>query len=297
MGGRQTGGLGVSMTTTRWAEPQDVARLDSFLLAQADRAMFPLTNLRRYGVGGEGGERACRFLLTFDGPKLAGAVGIDQTGGLLPVGQPDIGVLRREVAGQPVPQILGETGLARQVQSTLSLGQASAQMNDDEPHFTLELARLIMPNTSGFSLVPLSLAPRELAIAWRAAYAEDVLGDRPAAAVERAVDEVESFLAADSHRVIFRNEAPVGMTGFNAELPEIVQVGAVFTPPALRGQGIARAAVALHLLEARARGVRRAVLFAASDHAARAYAAIGFERIGRYTIILFRSAPEVPSCP
>ena len=82
------------------------------------------------------------------------------------------------------------------------------------------------------------------------------------------------------------------MTGFNAELPTIVQIGGVYTPPPLRGQGFARHAVALHLDEARRRGVGRATLFSASESAARAYSAIGFEPIGHYTLCHF-DGPQV----
>ena len=77
------------------------------------------------------------------------------------------------------------------------------------------------------------------------------------------------------------------MTGFNAVLPEHVQVGGVYTPPEGRNRGYARRAVAIHLAEARASGVRHAVLFAASAAAARAYEAIGFQRDGSFALALY----------
>lgn len=284
-------------TVTRWATPEDIPALDAFLLAHADRAMFPLSNLRGFGVSGEGAPYACRFLLTHDGDALIGVVGVDQTGGLLPVGVPDLVALHRAMAGRSVAQLLGENALAERVAAKLSLTAAPAQMDDTQPHFTLSLDALAMPDTRGLHLGPVAAIPREQAIAWRATYAQEVLGDSPTAATERAVAEVANFVVTDSHRILFRGDTPVGMTGFNAALPEIVQIGGVFTPPALRGQGIARAAVALHLAQARDKGARRAVLFAASEPAAKAYRALGFERIGDYRIILYRNAPEVPPCP
>ena len=54
----------------------------------------------------------------------------------------------------------------------------------------------------------------------------------------------------------------------------------LFVPPALRSQGFARSAVALHLAEARTGGASRAVLFAATQAAFRAYQAIGFNQTG-----------------
>lgn len=285
------------MTESRWATDGDADALSAFLLAHADRAMFALSNFRRFGVRGGDHQRASRFFLTLQGNEIRGAVSVDQGGSVLLVGDPDLDALHRALAKTNVLELLGETGIARRAEAQLGLSIAARNMNDDEPHFALDLTDLEMPDTSGLYLGPLAAMPREQAILWRAAYAQDVLGDDPAGAAARAVQDVEAYLLADSHRVLFRGTEPVAMTGFNATLPEIVQIGGVYTPPDLRGQGLARAAVALHLAQARANGVRRAVLFAATDAAARAYRAIGFRRIGQYTIIIFTNPTEVPPCP
>jgi predicted GNAT family acetyltransferase len=83
------------------------------------------------------------------------------------------------------------------------------------------------------------------------------------------------------------------MTGFNATLPEIVQIGGVYTPADLRGRGYARRAVALHLAEARGKGTARAVLFAANDAAARAYRAIGFQPAVPFTLFLLSTPTRI----
>src|SRR2546425_12835478 len=71
-------------------------------------------------------------------------------------------------------------------------------------------------------------------------------------------------------------------------LPEIVQIGGVWTPPELRGRGYGRAVVAGSLLAARERNVRRAVLFADPRNTAaqRAYLVLGFELVGDYGLVL-----------
>jgi hypothetical protein len=51
--------------------------------------------------------------------------------------------------------------------------------------------------------------------------------------------------------------------------------------------------VALHLAEARARGVARARLFAVSDPAARAYRAIGFGPADPVGLLLFADPQQV----
>ena len=53
--------------------------------------------------------------------------------------------------------------------------------------------------------------------------------------------------------------APVSLSAINASLPDIVQLGGIYTPPDLRGRGYAKAAVAANALpfleaEAKARG-------------------------------------------
>jgi len=67
-----------------------------------------------------------------------------------------------------------------------------------------------------------------------------------------------------------------------------VQLGGIYTPPALRGRGFARCAVAASLLAARERGASRAVLFTGNPNAVRTYEALGFARVGDYSIVLLR---------
>jgi predicted GNAT family acetyltransferase len=83
--------------------------------------------------------------------------------------------------------------------------------------------------------------------------------------------------------------ALVAYAGYNAATPGCVQIGGVWTPPALRGRGHARAVVAGALLLARARGVARSILFTGEDNRASqtAYRALGYERVGDYGLILF----------
>ena len=78
------------------------------------------------------------------------------------------------------------------------------------------------------------------------------------------------------------------MTAFSAVLPDMVQVGGVFTPVERRGRGYGRAVVAGSLLDARADGVVEAILFTEAENhpAQRAYEALGFERIGDYGMVM-----------
>jgi predicted GNAT family acetyltransferase len=88
--------------------------------------------------------------------------------------------------------------------------------------------------------------------------------------------------------LLLSNGTPVSYSVFNAVLPDIVQIGGVWTPPELRGHGYARCVVAGSLLAARAQGVERAVLFAdpVNEAARRAYRSLGFRVVGDYGLVL-----------
>ena len=140
-----------------------------------------------------------------------------------------------------------------------------------------------MPDRPG-TLSPLTVDVAT-AVAWRQAYdAELHLG---ASSVEDAEAQVQRWIAEDTHRFLMIDGTPAAMTGFNAVLPDIVQVGGVYTPPSARNRGLARHAVALHLAEARDAGVSRATLFAATNAAVACYRPLGFERIGDFALVLF----------
>jgi predicted GNAT family acetyltransferase len=129
----------------------------------------------------------------------------------------------------------------------------------------------------------------DLLVRWRHDYLVEVMGKRPGEAlmteawefVSRTMDEGCLF-------VLTQGQQCVALTAFNARLPEVVQVGGVFTPPSLRGRGHARAAVAGSLRTALAEGCQSAVLFTPMENlpAQRAYRAIGFEQVGDYGLIL-----------
>jgi predicted GNAT family acetyltransferase len=74
----------------------------------------------------------------------------------------------------------------------------------------------------------------------------------------------------------------------DAMLPDIVQIGGVWTPPEFRGRGYARSVVAGSRVAAGKHGVRRAALFAdpANPAARAAYLALGFRIVGDYGLVL-----------
>ena len=138
--------------------------------------------------------------------------------------------------------------------------------------------------------MPLADAPVETIKAWMLDYQLRTLHTPPQAAAQQVEDSYARYIDAKSHVVLMEGQVPLAMTGFNAQIPDMVQIGGVYTPPDLRGRGHARRAVALHLA---ANGADRATLFSASEAAARAYRAIGFRQIGDWTLMLLADKERV----
>lgn len=275
------GGLGVIRATT-----DDRCAIEAFLTHHIATAMFPLSNLRRYGMTG-GHRHAVSFWLRWRAGRITDVLTVTDEGFLFPQCQTaPWGDIKAVLAGQAYRGILGAADQVMALRDVF--GWASqAGIDEVEPLYHLALDALKLPDCTGFDLIPLSDAPRQTVIDWRAAYLAEVLpmpGENPS---EIAARDIASYLEGDSHRVLLRDGKPVAMTGFNARLPQAVQIGGVYTPPELRGQGLARRAVGLHLQEAQGRGVTKSILFAASETAARVYEAIGFVKIGAFALLIY----------
>lgn len=274
----------------RAATAEDVPAIAAFLRDHADQAMYPLSNLLSDGLGRETALQM-RFWLRENDGNITGALGLSGQGFLLPM-MPDAddkdwrGVLCG-LGGETVIGIIGETHQARACISMAGLDRAAKFLDDDEPGFALDLARLNVPTRAGARLKAPDQSDRAQLIGWRADYHAEVLGTSPDQAQALAEKDIDLYLDRDSHRILLQDGSPVAMTGFTAALPDIVQIGGVYTPPALRGRGHARCALALHLVEARRHGAERAVLFAANEPAVRAYRALGFLPAGSMSAIIF----------
>lgn len=283
----------------REATPRDRDRLEALLLRQLDGAMFPLTNLRTHGLGHGGFASDHRHATRFWFLDDAGMVALTQEGMLMALLAPtcDLADLPDTLAGMTLTGAVGPAQSIRPALRALGLQDQPARVDEDEPGFALPLSDLKLPDLPGTTLAPAAAAPLDLLIQWRAASMVETQGMPPAKAPAKAAEDVKAWLEADSHRVLLHHGQPVAITGFNAILPEVVQVGGVYTPPALRGRGYARQAVALHLADARATGATRAVLFAATPAAVRAYRAIGFQPAPDFALVLLRQPVTLPKCP
>lgn len=280
----------------RDAKAAELPEITAFLTARMDEAMFPLANLRAHGlIEGAFASPEDHALRVWRIGR--GLLALTRAGNILPYldGSPDLSGLRSALRGQTIAGVIGPTASARPVIATLGLDRLPAATDRDEPGFGLPLADLRLPDLPGTTLRPLTPADLPLVTDWRQTYIGEVLGTFGAKARSKAKTDLAFYLSRDSHRLLIRDGQPVALTGFNATLPEIVQIGGVYTPAPLRGKGYARRAVALHLAEARAKGVTRAVLFAASEAAAQVYQSIGFQPTGTFTLFLLANPAQITS--
>ena len=280
----------------RLAEQSDIPSIERFLRDHIQSSMFPLGNLRDHGLDGPH-PRSMTFWLLGDRPRAA--LGITKEGMILPqcpgMSHAELSAAAELIRDVKPLGVIGDAVQVRQVINAAGWQGRATSLGDDEPAFALSLDDLVIPELTDVDLVPLVEMGREQAKAWRKGYLLETPGLIQKDLDLQAMEDVDRYLERDSHRVLLQAGKPVAMTGFNVMLPDVVQIGGVFTPCELRGRGYARTAVALHLAEARAAGARKAVLFAASNAAARAYVAIGFAPAGTFSLVLFRHQMEVAS--
>lgn len=272
----------------RRAVQGDVPAIEAYLQRRVETSMFPLSNLARFGLDGDH-DFAPRFWIEENKGTVTSALCVTRSGTVLPALGSDPAVAVAVLRDVPITAFVGPAMECRPLIAALGFENTPKMLDHDEPQFILDLAELRVPDGLG-SLAPLSRGVRDEMIGWRVNYTIEALGRDPDTALEEGTRDYEGYIEANSHRVLMDGGRALATTGFNASLPDIVQIGGVYTPPALRGRGYARRAVALHLDEARAQGVARATLFASGPPAIRAYEAIGFKRFGTWTLSLFKEA-------
>ena len=275
------------MTMLRLLVPADAAVLHAFLLPRATSSMFLLSNSRMAGLVDEGKPYQATYVGAFDGGELVGVAAHCWNGMVLVQAALD---RVRELASCAVANsgraIAGFSGAADQVAIARGAFELPAAAVDEvESLYSLELADLIVPAALGECRRPIATELTRLA-EWRRAYHLESLGASDADDVaDKAAREIDQLFALSRLWVLDVGGVLVAMTGFNAQIPGVAQVGGVFTPRELRGRGYARRVVAGSLLDSRGE-IDRAILFTPNPSAARAYEAIGFRRIGDYALVM-----------
>lgn len=282
--------------STRTLTDADAPALEAFLQGHAETSMFLRSNARAAGLSYRPAPYHGVYVARFEDGIVAAAA--HYWNGMLMVQAPELHVAEVAAAavrasGRPVHGLSGAWSTCVAARTALGLDAAPTLKCDREELFSLALDELVVPPSleRGELRCRLGRADElDELTGWRVDYCLETLGaeDGPKLRAE-ARASVERALASDTLFVLETSDARVATSTFNAQLPDTVQIGGVWTPPSLRGRGYARSVVAGSLLHARSRGVRRSLLFTGetNEAARRAYLSIGYRVIGDYALILF----------
>ena len=282
--------------TVRVLGPGDEARLDAFLAQHADSSMLLRANLRKSGIEDHGKPYQATYAAALDGDRVVGVAAHTWMGGILLQAPEQLDAVVRhavERSGRRVAGLIGPWAQVVAARAALDLTEQGTRMASREILYAVPLPDVVVPSALTSGAVACRRVTDDelpLVVEWRMAYnveANRVPAD--AAGRARALAEAERWHAERVHFMLTRDGERVAYSAFNAHLPDTVQVGGVWTPPALRSRGYGRCVVAGSLLIARTEGAHRAILFTAEDNvpAQRAYEALGFRRVGDYGLVFF----------
>ncbi|MEH2146085.1 GNAT family N-acetyltransferase [Nostoc sp.] len=285
------------MPTLRTLQPGDEVLLEAFLLQHTDTSMFLRSNWRAAGLLDEGARFQGTYIAAYIDETIVAVAAHFWNGMVIvqaPVHLPEV---VQAVVAQSGRAISGISGPAAQVEATksiLGLSNRPTQLNESEILFSLTLRDLQIPQALASAKVQCRLPhveELELLTEWCAAYNVETLGQTDTSSLRPACRLViEARQSTAMHWVLVAEDTLVSYSAFNASLPDIVQIGGVWTPLALRGKGYAKSVVAGSLLDARSLLVKRAILFTGDNNqAAQAvYRGIGFLPTGeKYGLVLF----------
>ena len=284
------------MAELRLLLPGDEAALDAFLVAHADSSMFLRSNARAAGLVDGGQPLQATYVAALEDGRVVGVVAHCWNGMILVQAPAHVAALAAEAVRRSRRAATGFSGPWAQVvaaRDALGLATAATVKDSRDELYALDLDRLVVPRPLASGAVRCRHPePEELDLLtrWRTSFAMEALGAADGPELHHASRaDVLLHHERGADWVLFDHGNPVAYSVFNAMLPDIVQIGGVWTPPEFRGRGYARSVVAGSLVAAGNLGVRRAVLFADPYNAAArsAYLAIGFEIVGDYGLVLF----------
>jgi GNAT superfamily N-acetyltransferase len=273
--------------------PGDESLLEEFLVSHRDSSMFLRANARRAGLAYRGEPFQAIYAAAFRNERVLGVAAHCWNGIVLVQAPEQAAELARacvEWSGRSVTGFSGPLEQVRRARSGLGLAEADAALEGGESLYALDLSNLVVP---ALSKAVACRAPRpeerDTLCAWRIAYDIETLGATDSPEQRRSsAGFLDAQIADGNAWVAIEAGAPVSLSAFNASLPDIVQLGGIYTPPELRGRGYAKVAVAASLVVARERGASRAVLFTGNPSAERTYEALGFRHVGDYALVLLR---------
>jgi RimJ/RimL family protein N-acetyltransferase len=260
--------------------------------------MLLFGNIQARGLAYQGQRYEGIYAGAFDGPDMIGVVAHYWNQNLILQAPSHLETLVKtvlKVSGRPIEGLLGPSEQVQKVKEILGLSHSDLRHDEVEKLYSLELNDLIIPGILATGRVRGRLARNtdiDLLAKWRVAYlAEIVNAPETPDLFQSSRQSIKRQISEGRTWVIERKDQVAATSSFNASVQNasgvgIVQVGGVWTPPALRRKGFGRAAVATSLIDARDNDVKKAILFTGESNLAaqKAYLALGFKHIGAYRL-------------
>ena len=278
------------------AQLHEFDELDAFLASHNHSSLYLRAELRREW------SRPEFAIARVDGAIVAAATQ-SLTGMVLLQTPVSAGAVAAAMLRHSKRRLTGFFGPLAQVQAArreMGLDTVEVRKDTSEHLFALALASLHLPSALASGKVRCRSAVKadfDQLAAWRHDFRVATLNDIPGQQLEKTSRGDIASLLASSSLFILEGDAPLACCSFNARLPDIVQIGNVWTPPPLRGLGYGRAVVAGALSIARESGVVEAILATGRHNVAAqaAYKAIGFTLVGDYATLTIGSDTVLPS--
>jgi RimJ/RimL family protein N-acetyltransferase len=286
-----------SSVVLRSLAPGDEAHVHPLLEQYTDSSLFLRRNLAVTGLTDLDERYHGTWAGAFESERLVAVAQHSRFSTLLlqaPVHTGAVAELAVRASGRPVGGLLGSWSQALVARAALGLDRVPMRVESHEGLYALPLDALVVPYSLARGTWRCRRADAddlEMLVEWRASFNVETNGQTDGPTLRASSrEEIEYGLRKGAAWVLEVDDTPVAFQQFNAMLADVVQVGGVWTPPALRRRGYARAVVVGSLLAARADGVRRGVLFTGETNMAaqRAYAALGFTRVGDWALLFFQ---------
>jgi GNAT superfamily N-acetyltransferase len=276
--------------------PDHADTLLRFLAARPESSLLLLSNVRSAGLDDRGETFQGTYAAYLEDEAITG-VAAHYRNGMVVLQAPEkaSGLLHAATAasGREVSGIAGPYGQVRQVLPGILRADGRPAMDGRELLFSLHLDALAVPDLlRGDDATCRHPFDDEIPalVEMRIAFMREHLGPQMHPSREDEAREAVGRQQRTNDLWLLETAGEIVATAaITAGIPEMVQVGGVYTHPEHRGRGFGRAVVAGMLLEAKGRGVRQAVLFTGTEMpgARTAYTALGFRQIGEYGLVLF----------
>lgn len=277
----------------------DEPLLDAFLINHAETSMFLRSNLASSGLTYQNKPFHGEYLAAFNqSGQIAGVIAHYWNGNIM-MQAANKQILDKLLSSmhtlitRPVAGILGPSKQAEHVINFLNLSNDKFAINRDEGLYHLLLKELNPSVTIEFSteiVVKAKTIDSTILYEWLVAYHIEALGaEDNKALIDMIKVEVSTAKRWENRWILVVNNTPSSLVGFNARLPDIVQLGPVWTPVEYRNQGYARKLLSSVLQNAFNAGIKKAILFTDNPAAIKSYKSLGFELCGTYRLAILKN--------